>query len=75
MIVRVDFHTTIVETPRQYISSPALAFPTFSEEIAIMIMLKIAAAVVGAVTAGALLVTFAPVFGADFALAVIACFS
>ena len=75
LIVRVDFHTTIVETPGQYISSPALAFPTFSEEIAIMIMLKIAAAVVGAVTAGALLVTFAPGFSADFALAVIACFS
>jgi len=40
-----------------------------------MILLKIAAAVAGAATAGALLVTFAPGFSADFALAVIACFS
>ena len=54
---------------------PALAFPTFSEGISEMIMLKLAAAVGGAVTAHALLVTFAPGFSADFALAVIACFS
>jgi len=40
-----------------------------------MIMLKLAAAVVGAITAGALVVTFAPDFSADFVLAVIACFS
>ena len=40
-----------------------------------MIVLKLAAAVVGAVTAGALVVTFAPGFSADFVLAVIACFS
>jgi hypothetical protein len=54
---------------------PALAFPTFSEGISEMIMLKLAAAVVGAITAGALVVTFAPDFSADFVLAVIACFS
>jgi hypothetical protein len=52
-----------------------LAFPTFSKEIAIMIILKIAAAVVGAVTGGALVVTLAPGFCSDVALAVIACFS
>jgi hypothetical protein len=40
-----------------------------------MIMLKIAAAVVGGVTAGALVVTFAPRFCSDVALAVVACFS
>jgi hypothetical protein len=40
-----------------------------------MIMLKIAAAVAGAVTAGALLVILAPGFCADIALAVISCFS
>jgi hypothetical protein len=51
---------------------PALAFPTFSEGISEMIMLKLAA---GAITAGALVVTFAPDFSADFVLAVIACFS
>ena len=68
LIVRVDFHTTIVETPGQYISSPALAFPTFSEEIAIMIMLKIAAAVVVAATASVLLAVFAPDFSADLTL-------
>jgi hypothetical protein len=40
-----------------------------------MFMLKIAAAVVGAAAAGLLLVTLAPGFSADVALAVIACFS
>ncbi|WGD54868.1 hypothetical protein QA641_13665 [Bradyrhizobium sp. CB1650] len=40
-----------------------------------MMMLKIAAAIVGAPTAGGLLITLAPSFSADFALAVIACFS
>lgn len=43
-------------------------------------MTKIAAAIVGAATAGGLLITLAPNFSADFALAdialaVIACFS
>jgi hypothetical protein len=54
---------------------PASAFPTFLKGISEMIMLKIAAAVVGAVAAGALVVTFAPSFCSDVALAVIACFS
>lgn len=56
----------------------ALAFPADSEGIAKMT--KIAAAIVGAATAGGLLITLAPNFSADFnladfALAVIACFS
>jgi len=53
----------------------ALAFPTGSEGIAKMMMPKIAAAIVGAATAGGFLITLAPDFSADFALAVIACFS
>lgn len=51
----------------------ALAFPAGSEGIAKMT--KIAAAIVGAATTGGLLITLAPNFSADFALAVIACFS
>lgn len=56
----------------------ALAFPAGSEGIAKMT--KIAAAIVGAATAGGLLITLAPNFSADFAvadfaLAVIAFFS
>lgn len=52
----------------------ALAFPTGSEGLQMM-MPQIAAAIVGAATAGGFLVTLAPDFSADFALAVIACFS
>jgi hypothetical protein len=40
-----------------------------------MMMPQIAAAIVGAATAGGFLVTLAPDFSADCALAVIACFS
>jgi hypothetical protein len=52
---------------------PALALPTFG--ITKMIMYKIAIAIVGASIALGVLLTFAPLFSADVALAVIACFS
>ena len=39
-----------------------------------MITLKLAAAILGAATGGGLILTFAPGFSADFALAVIAFF-
>nr|WP_283827042.1 hypothetical protein [Bradyrhizobium diazoefficiens] len=40
-----------------------------------MMMPKIAAAIIGAAIAGGLLITLAPNFSADCALAVVACFS
>lgn len=58
----------------------ALAFPAGSEGIAKMTKIAAAIVIVGAATASGLLITLAPNFSADFALAdfalvVIACFS